>query len=113
MSNRIADLTAFLEESPNDPFLKYALTMEYQKLGDKEKALAGFEELISKHAEYVGTYYHFAKFLETQGVKDRALQIYQVGMEVAQRNRNRHAYGELQSAYKLALGLDEDDWDDE
>ena len=113
MSNRIADLTTFLEESPNDPFLKYALTMEYQKLGDKEKALIGFEELIVDHKDYVGTYYHFAKFLEAQGNKDRALEIYQQGMEVAQRNRNRHAFGELQSAYKLALGLDEDDWEDD
>ena len=39
-------------------------------------------------------------------------EIYKVGMEVAQRLRNRHAYGELLSAYNMAMGMDEDEWDD-
>lgn len=113
MSNRTADLLAFLSESPNDPFLKYALTMEYKKMGEDQLVRAGFEDLIQNHGDYIGTYYHYAKFLELAGEKDKALQIYQIGMEVAQRLKNRHAYGELQSAYKLAMGLDEDDWEDD
>lgn len=113
MSNRTADLIAFLKESPNDPFLKYALTMEYKKMGEEQLVRDGFEDLIQNHVDYVGTYYHYAKFLEGTGEKEKALQIYQAGMEVAQRVKNRHAYGELLSAYKLAMGLDEDDWEDD
>lgn len=112
MGNRLEELQAFLKENPNDPFLKYAITMEYNKSGDAEKTLAGFQDLQLHHPEYVGTYYHFAKFLETQGKKEEALHIYQAGMEVAQQQRNRHAYNELSGAYNLARGLDEDDWDD-
>lgn len=113
MSNRIEELTVFLQESPQDPFLKYALTMEYRKIGDVVKTRAGFEELVRDHADYVGTYYHYAKFLEEQHEKDEALLIYQKGMEIAQQKRNRHAYGELLGAYNLALGVsDDDDWDD-
>ncbi|MFD2968366.1 tetratricopeptide repeat protein [Sphingobacterium bambusae] len=112
MPNRIEELKIFLAETPQDPFLKYALTMEYKKEGDKEKTLAGFLDLVTNHPDYVGTYYHYAKYLETLQEKEQALKIYQEGMEVAQRVRNRHAYGELVSAYNLARGIDEDDWDD-
>lgn len=112
MSNRLEELQQFLAESPNDPFLKYAITMEYQKLGDHDKVFGGFQDLRENHPDYVGTYYHFAKFLEEQDRKEEALEVYRVGMEVAQRVRNRHAYGELLSAYNLARGIEEDEWDD-
>ena len=112
MSNRLEELQQFLTESPQDPFLKYAITMEYKKMGDQEKAFAGFQDLQENHPDYVGTYYHFAKFMEEQGKKEEAVEVYKAGMEVAQRLRNRHAYGELLSAYNLLLGVEEDDWDD-
>lgn len=86
--------------------------MELKKLGETEQALLGFEELVTHHADYVGTYYHYAKYLEELQRKDDALHIYQLGMELAQRLRNRHAYSELLGAYNLARGLDEDDWDE-
>lgn len=86
--------------------------MEYRKVGDVLKTREGFEDLIAKHADYVGTYYHYAKFLEEQGEKEHAISIYQSGMLVADRMRNRHAYNELLGAYRLALGLEEDDWDE-
>ncbi len=86
--------------------------MEYKKTGDNENAFAGFQDLQTNHPDYIGTYYHFAKFMEEQGRKEEALDVYRVGMEVAQRLRNRHAYGELLSAYNLAMGIEEDEWDD-
>lgn len=112
MHNRLEELQVFLKETPDDPFLKYAITMEYKKMDDYERALAGFLDLQTNHPDYVGTYYHFAKFLEEQGRKADALEVYEAGMEVAQRLRNRHAYSELLSAYNLARGIEDDDWDD-
>ncbi|PRD47893.1 tetratricopeptide repeat protein [Sphingobacterium haloxyli] len=112
MRNRLEELQEFLKDSPNDPFLKYAITMEYKKLGDNENTLAGFQDLRANHPDYVGTYYHFAKFLEEQGRKEEALETYNLGMEVAQRLRNRHAYNELLAAYNLAMGIADEDWDD-
>lgn len=110
MDNRKEQLLGFLKESPQDPFLKYALVMEYVKEGSKELALAGFEELLAEHADYVGTYYHFGKFLEGDGQLNRALTIYRQGIDVARAKRNMHALGELQGAYNLASGeVDEDD----
>ncbi|WP_437922026.1 tetratricopeptide repeat protein [Sphingobacterium sp. LRF_L2] len=112
MKGRIAELESFLEENPNDPFLKYALTMEFKKLGETENTLLGFQNLVQDHPDYVGTYYHYGKLLEQLGNKEEAGAIYKRGMEVAQRLRNRHAYGELLGAYNLSQGIEDDDWDD-
>lgn len=87
--------------------------MEYKKMGDGDQALAGFQDLRKNHPDYVGTYYHLAKFLEERGDKDEALTVYKEGMEVAQRLRNRHAYNELLGAYNLAMDIADDEWDDE
>lgn len=110
MSNRKEQLLDFLKESPQDPFLKYALVMEYVKEGDREGAIAGFEDLLTQHTDYVGTYYHFGKLLEKEGDSARALEIYKQGMEVARAKRNMHALSELQGAYNLLSGKDEDDY---
>jgi len=109
MNSRVEELQRFLEDSPNDPFLKYALTMEYRKMGDRAKAMAGFRDLRDRHPDYVGAYYHFAKFLEENDQRDEALNIYEKGLEVADRLKNRHAYGELLEAYRLAMSMEEDD----
>lgn len=110
MQTRLDQLKEFLKESPQDPFLKYALTMEYVKMQDNSLALAGFEDLVAEHGDYVGTYYHFGKFLEGQGEKDKAIEIYEKGIVVAQSKRNFHALGELKNALLMAQGLlDEDE----
>lgn len=109
MDNRLAQLQEFLQETPDDPFLKYALIMEYLKLENLEKAKEGFEELLLKHEDYVGSYYHFGKLLEKMVDTDRALKVYEKGMQIAKSKRNMHAFGELQGAFRLASRLEEDD----
>src|SRR5690606_4504536 len=51
MENRLEELQRFLNESPEDPFLKYALTMEWKKRGDAEKTFAGFQDLRLNHPD--------------------------------------------------------------
>lgn len=109
MQSRLEQLQDFLKESPNDPFLKYALTMEFLKLGDKQNARKGFEDLIEVHPDYVGTYYHFGKFLEAENEKDAGMEIYEKGILIAQQKRNFHALGELKNALLLAQGLLDDE----
>ena len=109
MQSRLEQLQDFLNESPNDPFLKYALTMEFLKLGDKQNARKGFEDLLEAHPDYVGTYYHFGKFLEAENEKDASIEIYEKGIQIAQQKRNFHAIGELKNALLLAQGLLDDE----
>ncbi|MGN0002333.1 MAG: tetratricopeptide repeat protein [Sphingobacterium composti] len=107
--NRIEQLKEFLKESPQDPFLHYALTMEYMKGDDNVKILESFENMLSRFPDYVGTYYHFGKFLEKLDDHSRAEQIYKDGILIANKVRNHHAKSELMGALSLLLGMDEDD----
>ncbi len=109
MSDRLQQLTDFLTENPNDPFLNYALATEYLKLGRTEEALRYYEGLVDKHPDYVGTYYHLGKLHETLGRKDEAIAVYEKGMHRAQAKRDMHALSELQAAYRTATGAEEDD----
>ncbi|MCA5005614.1 tetratricopeptide repeat protein [Sphingobacterium bovistauri] len=107
--NRIKQLEEFLQESPQDPFLHYALTMEYLKGEDITKTKAGFENLINNFPDYVGSYYHYGKFLEKQGDVAQAEHVYKLGIQVAVEKRNHHAKSELLGALNLLMGFDDDD----
>jgi tetratricopeptide (TPR) repeat protein len=107
--NRLQKLLDFLENEPNDPFLKYALATEYVNSNQTDKALAFYEDLINNHADYVGTYYHLGKLYETLNRKAEAIKIYQDGMLAARKSNDMHAFSELQAVYNSATGQDYED----
>ena len=109
--NRIEQLEAFLKDTPQDPFLHYALTMEYVKLGDDNESIVRFANLVEQFPNYVGTYYHFGKLLEKIGNKEQAEEIYRTGIQIATQVRNQHAKGELMGALNMLLGFGDDDDD--
>ncbi len=99
--NRLEKLQSFLKESPEDPFLHFALAKEYEKAGDEQEALARYEQLVREHAQYVGTYYHLGKLRERQGDLDAAKSAYQQGIIVAERAKDSHSASELRGALAL------------
>ena len=101
--DRVNKLQAFLLQEPNSPFLKYALATEYVSQGNLKEALSYFEALVSEHPDYVGTYYHLAKLYLTLGTKEKAIQTYESGINVAKAQKNQHALAELQNAYTNIL----------
>ncbi len=107
MSNRINQILAFLVDTPNDPFLNYALAQEWWKAGDKENALIKYQWLVAEHPNYVATYYHLGKCLIDLGQKEAAMEVFDKGIGIARSLKEQHALSELQSA-KLALEYDED-----
>lgn len=97
---RIEKLKEFLAASPQDSFLQHALALEYIKLGDDEGARALFEEILNREPGYIGSYYHLAKLMERTGDTDGAVKWYEKGMEMALKAGEKHAYGELRSAWE-------------
>jgi tetratricopeptide (TPR) repeat protein len=97
--NRLERLLEFLENEPNDPFLKYALATEYLRLNDVNTALTFYLDLVNKHTDYVGTYYHLGKLYETLKQPTEALNIYKLGMDVAKKIKDQHALNELMGVY--------------
>ena len=106
---RLQMLLDFLKNEPNDTFLKYALATEYLNANETEKALQYYEDLLTNHPDYVGTYYHLGKLYESLDRKADAILTYQKGMEVSSKARNMHAFSELQTVYNIAAGLDYED----
>ncbi len=112
MSNtRLEQLFTFLETSPKDSFVLYAIATEYIKLNDADKAIFYFEELLAGKPDYVGAYYHFGRLYESLGRKEEAIETYQKGMLVAKQANDYHALSELQLVYQSALGIDPEDED--
>lgn len=107
--SRLEKLLEFINNEPNDEFLKYALATEYLRLNDTAKALEYYEDLVSNHPNYVGTYYHLGKLYEAIGRKPDAISTYENGMKIAREKRDNHALSELQSVYNELTGLYEDD----
>lgn len=106
---RLQKLLNFLENEPNDPFLKYALATEYLNANDLNKAISYYEDLLKNHSDYVGTYYHAGKLYEQLDRKADAIATYQKGMEVSRNAKDMHAFSELQTVFNSAMGLDYED----
>lgn len=99
---RINQLLAFLEEEPNDPFNLYALALEFAKT-DHQKAVSYFEQLLTKHPNYVATYYHAGKLYEELEEEEKAEEVYKKGVEVATQQNEALALRELKNAYQEFL----------
>jgi predicted Zn-dependent protease len=96
--DRIEQIKSFLEVTPQDAFLKYALAIEFVGLNDDEKAFKIFTELINTDPNYFATYYHLAKLYERQEDEAKAIETYELGMKITASLNEKHAYGELRSA---------------
>lgn len=97
-SPRLKQLYGFLENSPNDAFILFAIAKEYEGLGDLEKSLSYYLQLKEKQPDYVGTYYHLGKLYERQEEPTLAFQTYETGIVVAKKQSDHHAASELAGA---------------
>jgi tetratricopeptide (TPR) repeat protein len=100
-TNRLEILKTMVSANPNDSFSRYGLAMEYRNTGDLEAATAEFRSLIAANADYVAAYFHGGQTLERMGRVEEARDLYQTGIEVAERTGNLHARGEMQAALDL------------
>ncbi|MCC6722644.1 MAG: tetratricopeptide repeat protein [Bacteroidia bacterium] len=106
-NSRIEQIKLFLKESPDDPFLNYALAIEYVAKKNQAEAKDIFQKLITKNPEYSATYYHYGKLLLSENKKNEAIEIFEKGIKVAKQNNEQHAASELLSALNEIL-YDED-----
>jgi tetratricopeptide (TPR) repeat protein len=59
------------------------------------------EELQQKDPEYLATYYQLGKMQEENGLPEKAISTYQSGIELAKKQNDRKALGELNEALML------------
>jgi tetratricopeptide (TPR) repeat protein len=98
MSDRIATLLSWVEESPDDAFSRYALAMEYKKHNQFEKAAEQFGELVTRKPSYCATYYHYGLLLHQLHRTDDAIGVLEKGLAETTKAGEQHANEELQDA---------------
>lgn len=95
--NRLEQLLDMLEEDPRDPFNLYAVAIEYQEI-NPEKSKQLFEKLLLEHPGYLPTYFHAAALFADLHDREKALHIYNLGIDLAAKQQNQHALRELSNA---------------
>ncbi|MCB9246442.1 MAG: tetratricopeptide repeat protein [Flavobacteriales bacterium] len=103
MKTRLDQLKEFLEKEPDDPFLNYALAMETESAGDRQRALDILRTLRNTHPDYTATYYHLGRLLLEFGKRDEALAIFEEGVKRTRAKKEQHLLAELQSALNNLL----------
>ncbi|MEJ2004298.1 MAG: tetratricopeptide repeat protein [Cyclobacteriaceae bacterium] len=96
-SARIKQLKTYLEETPDDPFLHYALALEYQEEAP-EKARKIFDRLLETHPDYLPAYYHAAHLYWSVDALEKARETFDSGIALASKKGDHHALRELQNA---------------
>lgn len=96
--SRLDALIQLVENDASDSFSRYALAMEYSKLGDHPLAVGQFKRLIEQDSEYVAAYYQLGKTLEAMGLREEAADAYRAGVVVGRRLNDAHTVSELQTA---------------
>ncbi|GAB4255816.1 MAG: hypothetical protein Kow0079_12790 [Vicingaceae bacterium] len=108
MEDRIKEIEKMMKADPSDRFLNYALAIEYEKIGDKSKAVEILENLLSKAPDYLGGYYKLGQLYEQKDQPDKAITIYKKGIELAKTQNDQKTLSELNEA--LWLICDDEDY---
>lgn len=101
-SSRLKQLKAFLKNDPDDPFTLYAIATEYRN-EYPDKAREYYEILLTKHPDYLATYYHAALLFDEFEESELAENTFKKGIELAHKQGNTLSLRELQNAYNEFL----------
>jgi len=107
-NSRLDQLLNFYSIDGSDPFIIFAIAKEYEQQENFKKALEFYTILKDDHSEYVGTYFHLAQLYADLDYIDNALEVYNTGIHIAEKQGDLHALSELKNAklnFELENGL--------
>jgi Tfp pilus assembly protein PilF len=93
--NRREKLEALLVESPDDPFLRYALALAFVSEGDAARGRESLGNLLASVPDYVPAYLQLAQLQVDDGRPDLAKPVLVRGIEMARRAGESHAEEEM------------------
>jgi Tfp pilus assembly protein PilF len=101
--NRIEILKGFLDQNANDSFSRYALALEYMKLGQNDDAVREFETVNTNDPDYLATYFQLGQLYQKLGRIHDAEKMFRTGITVAARSGDEHTRSELEAALEALL----------
>ena len=99
--SRKETLLGMLETDSQDVFLNYALAMEFLGEHDFKQAESQFQHTLKLNSDYLPCYYQLGQVNEKLNQSDLAIQFYNKGIELANKQGNKKALGELKEALWL------------
>ena len=90
-----------LLKEPNDLFLNYALALEHMATENYTEAEEQFLKTLSLNAAYLPCYYQLGQLYERLSDNQKAIGFYKQGVELATKQGNKKALGELNEALWL------------
>lgn len=103
MPTRRERIEAMLIEEPRDSLLRYGLAVEFEKEGDTQRALGVFQDLMGDSPPYVPAFFRAAQMLASVDQVGDARALLRDGIQVARRQGDLHAAGEM-SEFLASLG---------
>jgi tetratricopeptide (TPR) repeat protein len=101
-NTRLDLLRRMLEKEEDDVFLNYALGLEYAKNPENIiMAEVQFKKVTDLDPDYMAAFYQLGKLLEAQTKLSEALHYYKLGLEIAEKRKERKAIGEFMEAIFL------------
>jgi tetratricopeptide (TPR) repeat protein len=98
MNKRLEVLKKMVQSPQADSFAHYALALELKKERLIDEALAAFETLREKDAQYLPQYLMAGQMLIDESRKDEARAWLEPGLEIARSKGDGKAAGEIEAA---------------
>ena len=102
MQDRIEVFRQMLDSDPNNSVVMFGLAKEYEKLGRHADVIEVLENYLARADDEGNAYGVLANAYLQTGERDKAVEIYNRGIDVAQ----AHGHPSMANEYRMILDLD-------
>ena len=102
MQNRIEVFRQMLDADPENTMVMFGLAKEYEKLGQNNEVIDLLETYIARADDEGNAYGVLANAYLKTGNREKAVETYQKGIEVA----TAHGHPSMANEYRMTLDLD-------
>ncbi len=98
MNSRLEQLESLARQDPGDPFIQYAIALEYVSSKRLEEAAGILEGLMAASPDYTAGYHQGGRVYELLDRMDDARRCYESGIVVAERQGDAKDLEEMREA---------------
>lgn len=98
MNSRLEQLELLAGKDPGDPFIQYAIALEYVSSNRLEQAAEILEKLMAASPDYTAGYHQAGRVYEQLDRDEEARRCYEQGIVVAERQGDAKDLDEMREA---------------
>lgn len=102
MTSRIEVFRQMSEADPENTMVMFGLAKEYEKIGQHADVIAVLETYLAKADDEGNAYGTLAKAYELSGEREKAIEVYKNGIDVAM----AHGHPSMANEYRMTLDME-------